>query len=110
MPPPAGPFPCCKPAFVTGQPVDRPRDDRVGDSLTEIPFFCVRIVEAEEGALGTGLVPVKVRDWIVRLSSPAPEERIDHVDAREARQDDCVFEKLAETHGYSDGVAPTEWL
>jgi hypothetical protein len=77
MPAPAGPLTRGAPALVTGQPAERPGQDRRGDRVAQLPFALARVVQAQDRAIRPVIVWKVMRDRFVRLFRAPGEDRID---------------------------------
>jgi hypothetical protein len=77
MPASARPFTGGLPAFVTGQPVDRPGDNGIRYGQVVIPFFRSRIVQTEPRQIGPGSIGIMMRNRLVQRFGAALQQRID---------------------------------
>lgn len=74
----AHPFACCKPALIASQPINRPRDDGMGDWFPGMPFPSGRVIETQKGPFRTIPVLVVMWDGLFRLFSSSAQRRVNH--------------------------------
>ena len=82
VPSTACPVPGSEPDLVAGQPVDGPRHDGFRDRVNRKPLELQRVIEAEDGLLGTDPVRVVVRDRIARRFRSSTQQWGFHGDTR----------------------------
>ena len=80
--------PCSRsqPSLITGQPVNRPGDDRRCDRHAWIPLGSVRIKEAEKWQFRFVLVYVVMGNGLVRLLFPTTQQWLEYSHPRSVRR------------------------
>lgn len=101
----AGPFARRLPALVTGQPVDRPRDDGFGNGIAKAPSALTRIVQAQYRPLRIALVGKMMRDRLARRLPAALKHGAANSHARHRRHDVTCLEFTAEAVGNAHQIA-----
>ena len=109
MPAPARPFTGGLPAFVTGQPVDRPRNNGIRYGLMVIPFFRGRIVQTKPRQIGPDSIGIMMRNRLVRRFGAALQQRIGDGYPRIMGQYLGDVQIFAEAQGDANRVSLMKW-
>ena len=72
------PFAGCKPAFITGQPLNSPRDDSPRNRTSRTPLARIRVIQAEKREFGVSAIWIMMRNWFTRSFLPPVQQWIDH--------------------------------
>ena len=103
------PVPGSEPHLVAGQPVDGPRNNGVRDGVSRKPLELQRIVEAQDGLLGTDPIPVVMRDSLVRRPRSFAQQRTFHGDTWIAGQNCRSTELPVQAEDDPDAISLAEW-
>ncbi len=100
-----------KPRLVANEPVARPGNNGLGDSVGRRPFVASRVVYAEHGSFGPVPTPIDVRHILAGLRVPPLQGRLDKSDDRDVRVDhldlaDPPSRDVADRHG----IGSLQWL
>lgn len=91
-----------EPALVAGKPVDRPRDDGIGNRIRRLPLRLSRIIETEPQLVGMASGGINMGYRIVCASSS--EYGLDNIDIR------AIIQHLAATKNINVDVENTNYI